>query len=122
MRAGEALAWLNKAAGTYTAATANQSGGAGQADTTGFLLQGGTYQVSIVCTGTPALEVDQLGPDSATWIELYLQPDSAPGTPTQTLVTSGIAAKFTVPPGKYRVKVATSTANYVRLTRIPMSE
>lgn len=122
MRATESYKWLNKAPGTYDLSNQQQSGGNPFAASGGIPLDGGTYQIAIICTGTPSLTFQQLGPDGVTWENMFMAPDSAPGTPISALITSGIFAKVTVPPGLYRIAVATSTANYVSLTRVPTSE
>jgi len=121
MRAGESFRWSNLAAGTYDLSNCAHPGVA-PFPTGPIVLDGGTYQIGIHCTGTPALTFKQLGPDGSTFEAVYMQPDSAPGTPILTIASSGLFAKVTIPPGAYHIVVGTSTANYVALTRIPMSE
>lgn len=120
MRAGESLTWFNVAAGTYGASQARNARAG--SSTTDFVLQGGTYQIGIVCTGTPSLAIKQLGADGVTYETVYIVPDAAPGTPAVALILSGAFGKVTVPPGRFQIVIGTSTANYVNLTRIPLSE
>ena len=117
MRAGDAFHWTNVAAGTLQYPDDNHPQLTGP-----LVLQGGIYEVEIDCTGTPALTVAKLGPDGVTWTNRYITPDAAQGTPAASLVASGASGKLVLPPGNYRVAVATSTANYVSLTRVPTSE
>lgn len=122
MRAGEAYKWLNLAPGTYTAANQSSAGGVGQTLSTGFVLQGGSYELSLNCTGTPSMAFQQLGPNGTTFTSLFLTPDIAPTTPLTPAVLAGIYRVLNIPPGIYKITVGTSTANYVSLTRIPQSE
>lgn len=122
MRSGESYKWSNLAPGTYDQSNCNHSGGAPFQASGPLPLDGGTYQLVIICTGTPAIHFEELGPDNATWLDVPLVPDLTPGTPLTPGVASGVFWKVTIPPGAYRIVVATSTANYVALTRIPTSE
>jgi hypothetical protein len=122
MRAGEAYRWSNIAAGTLNAAnstTPNVNGG-----TSGFLLQGGSYMVELLCTGTPAMTLKKLGPDGSTFEAVALIADTAAFTtaPTTPVAAAGIYRALNVPPGLYEIVITTSTANYVQLTRIPQGE
>lgn len=123
MRAGESFKWLNLAAGTYDLSnvsnTQNKAGVAGK----GFVLQGGDYFLDLLCTGSPTLALNILGPDGATWT--LVLPTAAnvgtAGTPA-AVAAAGVYRYFSLPPGVYEIVVATSTANYVSLTRIPEAE
>lgn len=123
MRAGESFHWGGAIGGAGVAPGTLQYPDDNNPNKVGpLVLQGGTYEVEIDCTGTPALAVQKLGPDGATFTARFITPDAAQGTPAASLIASGASGKLVVPPGLYRVVVATSTANFVSLTRIPMSE
>lgn len=117
MRGGDSFHWTNKAAGTLQFPDDNNPNKTGP-----FPLQGGTYQLVLHCTGTPAMALQQLGADGVTWVAMYLVPDSAPGTPINSVITSDTFHKVVAPPGQYRIVITTSTANYVSLTHIPTAE
>lgn len=117
MRAGDAYHWTNKAAGTLQFPDDNHPNLSGP-----LTLQGGTYQIVLHCTGTPALAFQQLSADGQTWVPMYVVPDAAPATPINSVVTSDAFNKVTCPPGQYRFVIGTSTANYLGLTRIPTAE
>lgn len=94
MRAQEsARPFVNAAAGTSTA----------------FILQGGRYAFAFNGTGTGTVDLRGVGPDGATAIAVGL---------TQITATAGYQV-VELPPGSYTVVIATFTANYVSLTRIP---
>lgn len=75
-----------------------------------FYLEGGLYQIDIVCTGTPSATLNRVGPDGSTLI------------PTSAAITAsgGVIAPQYLPPGIYKAVIATSTANYLSVTRIPI--
>lgn len=81
------------------------------ATTSAFALRGGRYMCAASATwggGTVKLQV--LGPDDSTYLDL----------PTGTSFTAnGTAAALDLPPGQYRVNVATATAVYFSVVRIP---
>lgn len=123
MRAGESFKWLNLAAGTYDNSNAsgrqNAAGVAGK----GFVLQGGDYFLDLICTGSPTLALNILGPDGVTWTTVLPTANSVGFAGTPAAVTAaGLYRYFELPPGVYEIVVGTSTANYVALTRIPTSE
>lgn len=91
MRAGESFKASNVVAGTYGP----------------YFLNGGKYQFTLNCTGTPSAVVNKLGPDGATYLPV-----------AAALVLPGIAT-YDLPPGTYQVVITTSTANYFDLTRVP---
>lgn len=105
MRAQESFSGSNVAAGTYGP----------------YPVTGGKYRFSIVCTGTPSATVEQLMPDGSTYVALFGRPNTAtPGTFIGALVTSGSFIDVDIPPGTVEVVIATSTANYFSLSRLPL--
>lgn len=92
MRAGECYRKSNVAAGTYGP----------------FTLMGGKYQIAVVATGTISVKLNILGPDGLTYLLAI------------TEITANGFANYDLPPGTYQIVIATSTANYVTVTRIPL--
>lgn len=74
-----------------------------------FELKGGAYAVEFTGTGAGTVDLKALGPDGATYIACGL---------TQITATTGFQT-LPLPPGQYEVIIATFTANYVTITRIP---
>ncbi len=74
-----------------------------------FVLQGGRYAFAFNGTGTGTVDLKGLGPDGTTFQAVGL---------TQITATTGYQV-VELPPGTYQVIVATFTANYVSLTRVP---
>lgn len=75
-----------------------------------FGLSGGRYSFEYSGTGTPgSVDLKMLGPDGTIFIPCGL---------TQIAATTGYQV-LDLPPGQYEVIVATFTANYVVITRIP---
>lgn len=88
-----------------------------------FNLLGGTYQLALSCTGTPACALQQRMPDAAAavYVALYGRPNTAtPSTYINSLVTEDVITFPDLPPGEYQVVLSTSTANYFTLTRVPL--
>lgn len=114
MRASENFLLKNVAAGTYPV----KPDGAGS-----NYLNGGDYLLDFLCTGSPTLALEILGPDGSTWVTLLAYPDNVglAGTPA-AVTAAGIYRYLHLPPGTYRIVIGTSTANYVSLTRTPVSE
>lgn len=79
------------------------------AGTATFELKGGAYAFIFLGTGTGTVDMSVLGPDGVTYVACGL---------TQITATTGFQT-LTLPPGQYRVVIATFTANYVRVVRIP---
>jgi hypothetical protein len=76
-----------------------------------FGLDGGLYQATAVASwsaGSATLE--QLGPDGTTWLSVA------------TALSANGGVTLYLPPGKYRWTIATATAVYVMVTRIPHAE
>lgn len=87
------------------------------------VLMGGHYLLNLICTGTPSLKLEMLGPDNSTYTEILPVANATgfAGTPA-TITAAGIYRYFFLPPGVYEIIIATSTANYVSLTRCPEAE
>ena len=114
MRASEHFGLKNVAAGTYLV----KPDGAGS-----NYLNGGDYLLDLICTGTPGFSLEMLGADGATWVVLLAYADATGLAGTPTVITAeGIYRYLRLPPGAYRIVITTSTANYVSLTRTPVSE
>jgi hypothetical protein len=91
MRAQEAVTFLN-----ISATTAQ------------FVLSGGQYKFSVTATfGGGSVGFEQLGPDGVTWL------------PVITAVTANNTTTVNIPPGQFRFPIATATAVYVNIVRIP---
>jgi hypothetical protein len=93
MRAQEGLAPFNNAA----------------ASTQTFNLEGGQYAIITKSTGSGTIDVSILGPDGSTYI---------PCGYTQVTATSSYTL-ISLPPGSYKMVIATFTANYVVIARVP---
>lgn len=79
------------------------------ATTNPFKLLGGQYGLTVTATfGGGTVELDILGPDNVNYVAC-LAPLTAAGT-----------AILFLPPGTYRFTIATATAVYVSLQRIPL--
>jgi hypothetical protein len=73
-----------------------------------FNLRGGTYWIETKSTGTGSIDLKKLGPDGTTYTARITQITATAGQQTISL-----------PPGSYEWVVATFTANYLEITRIP---
>lgn len=74
-----------------------------------FELRGGTYTIDFNGTGAGTVDVKRLGPDGSTYIACGVTQITAV-TGTQTL---------DLPPGQYEAIIATFTANYLTICRVP---
>lgn len=80
------------------------------ATTAAFPLAGGAYWFEVAATfGGGTVKLQKLGPDDVTWFDV--------GT-TTTLTAAG-GASVALPQGSYRVNIATATAVYASVVRIP---
>lgn len=102
MRGTEAFKLKNQAAGTY----AVQPDGAGAP-----YLFGGRYQWSFDGTGSGTVDLKQLQADGSTYVPVITQ-----------ISATGKNGTVDLPPGVYQVVIASFTANYFTLTRVPVSE
>ena len=73
-----------------------------------FSLRGGYYWVESKSTGTGTIDLKRLGPDGTTYTARI----------TQITTTAGQQTIY-LPPGTYEWVVATFTANYLEISRIP---
>ena len=74
-----------------------------------FYFPGGVCSLSAKATwGGGSLKLQQLLPDNVTWVDIA----------NSTLSADGYL-NVTIPPGKFRSVLATATAVYARVTRIP---
>lgn len=80
------------------------------ATTSAFILYGGYYKFAVVATwGGGSVKLQLLGPNS-TWLEVDA---------TNTSFTADGHGNAALPPGQYRLLVATATAIYASIVRIP---
>lgn len=74
-----------------------------------FVLQGGVYCLDAIATwGGGSLTLTRLGPDGSTYM-----------TAATALTADGSSGAIALPPGTYKFTIATATAVYASLTRIP---
>jgi hypothetical protein len=73
-----------------------------------FNLRGGSYWIEFNGTGSGTVDIKRLGPDGATYTARITQITATVGEQTISL-----------PPGQYEAVIATFTANYLEVTRIP---
>lgn len=80
------------------------------ASTTAFALRGGKYAVMALATfGGGSVKLQALGPDGSSYLSLATISD----------FTAAGGATFDLPPGQYRFTIATATAVYASVCRIP---
>lgn len=93
--------------GTDNASVANASA----SSATPFALVGGAYVLDAVATwGGGSVALHRLMPDGTT----YALADS-----TATLSANGTTGAFAIPPGLYKFIIATATAVYATVQRVP---
>jgi hypothetical protein len=73
-----------------------------------FTLRGGSYWIETKSSGTGTIDLKKLGPDGSTYTARI----------TQIVATAG-QQTISLPPGTYEWVIATFTANYLEITRIP---
>lgn len=76
------------------------------ATTAAFALQGGKYGVTAAATGTGTIGLSRVAADGVTLVKVI----------TDIAATTGYAV-IDLPPGQYKVVIATFTAVYVDITR-----
>lgn len=76
--------------------------------TAAFVMRGGKYWIETKSTGSGTIDLQRLGPDGTTYTARITQITATAGQQTIDL-----------PPGQYRWVVATFTANYLEMVRIP---
>jgi len=78
------------------------------ATTSAFVLNGGKYQFAVAATfGGGSVGIEMLGPNGSSWLLVA------------TALTAAGVATYDLPPGQYRVVIATATAVYVTIVRVP---
>lgn len=82
---------------------------AAAATSAAFELKGGRYAFEFMGTGTGTVDLKIVGPDGVTLLACGL---------TQITATAGWQV-IDLPPGQYKVVIATFTANYVTISRVP---
>lgn len=80
----------------------------GTGNTAAFTLKGGKYAIVTKSTGTGTIDLTTLSVDGSTFIK----------TITSIAATTGFA-NADLPPGQYRIEIATFTANYISITSVP---
>jgi hypothetical protein len=93
MRAVDGKALSNVAAGTYGP----------------FPLTGGIYAWNTKSTGSGSLDLKMLCVDGSTYVPVA----------TQVTATTGFQSGLYLPPGQYEIVIASFSANYVSVTRVP---
>lgn len=79
------------------------------ATTAGFQLRGGKYGIAALGTwGGGSATLEALGPDGSTYLT------------AATAISANGVATVDLPPGQYRFAIATATAVYLSITRIPV--
>lgn len=74
-----------------------------------FNLRGGVYALDVIATwGGGSVTLSRLGPDGSTYL-----------TAATALTANGTSGGVALPPGTYELIIATATAVYASLTRIP---
>lgn len=97
------------------------------ATTAAFTLAGGRYAASVVATfGGGTVNLQMLGPDGSTYIDLkqaFDKPDAVGGTEEDLVIGTFAAAGlkvFDLPSGSYRLTIATASAVYASIARVPL--
>lgn len=78
------------------------------ATTAAFSLLGGKYAIAAAATGSGTMGLQMLGPDGATFIAAH----------TAFAAVTGLIV-VDLPPGQYKFVIATFTAVYASICRIP---
>lgn len=98
------------------------------ASTSAFTLKGGRYAFAAVATfGGGTIKLQALGPDGTTYIdstEVYEKADGVGGTADylarSTLTAAGMRI-LDLPPGQYRLTIATASAVYASVVSVPLT-
>lgn len=92
------------------------------ATTSPFVLVGGCYMVNCKATGYGTIKLQVLGPDGVTYLDIKQAFDNA-GTEQDDVIGTFAAdgsKVLALAPGQYRLTVASCTAIYVTVTRVPL--
>lgn len=80
------------------------------ATTAAFELRGGTYDMSVIATfGGGSVDLQMQGADGSTFFSVL----------AATFTANGLKQNITLPPGQYKVVIATATAVFANIVRIP---
>lgn len=79
----------------------------GTGATSTFSALGGEYMLTSVGTGFGSQQLQTLGFDASTWLNVG------------AAVTGNGTTTMDLAPGQYRFNITTATANYLALTRVP---
>lgn len=97
------------------------------ASTTGNVVIGGKYLMEVVATfGGGSVKLQRLGPDDTTFLDIkqvFEKADGVGGTADLLAVgsfTANGAQILDLAPGSYKCTIATATAVYASLERIPL--
>jgi hypothetical protein len=95
--------------------------------TTGNVVLGGRYMMEVVATfGGGSVKLQRLGPDDSTFLDIkqvFEKADGTGGTADSLLIgnfTVAGAQILDLAPGSYKCTIATATAVYAALERIPL--
>lgn len=80
----------------------------GTGNTAAFTLHGGKYAIITKSTGSGTIDLTTLAADGATFVKSI----------TSIAAVTGFA-NADLPPGQYRIEIATFTANYISITGVP---
>jgi hypothetical protein len=81
------------------------------ATTSAFTLEGGKYSAAAIATWSAgSVKLQALGPDGSTYLSVSSPTDFS---------ANGFAAAVDLPPGQYRFTIATATAVYASVWRVP---
>jgi hypothetical protein len=75
-----------------------------------FYLNGGVYAWTTKSTGSGTIDLKIQAFDGSTYIAVA----------TQVTATTGFQTSMYLPPGQYEIVIATFTANYIAVTRVPL--
>jgi hypothetical protein len=74
-----------------------------------FLLEGGAYVLDVVATwGGGSVTLNRLGPDGSTYLAAVT-----------ALTATGTSGAVALPKGRYQLAIATATAVYASVVRVP---
>ena len=79
------------------------------ATTSPFILMGGVYAMNVVATGFGTVDLQQLLADGSTYASVL----------PAAFAANGLKTSLVLPAGQYKVVIATATAVYANITRIP---
>ena len=90
------------------------------ATTSPFVIKGGRYLVGIKASNYGTVKLQQLAQDGSTYLDLKLVADAGTDIVTGSWAADGAKA-FDLAAGQYRLTVASATAIYASITRVPLA-